>query len=52
MMLYSWQTVTLNGDDKVIKLNDDVLKYIGFINKKSGKKSGTLKRQSELKLVV
>ena len=30
MMLYSWQTVTLNGDDKVIKLNDDVLDGIRY----------------------
>ena len=30
MMLYSWQTVTLNGEDKVIKLNDDVLDGIRY----------------------
>ena len=30
MMLYCWPTVTLNGDDKVIKLNDDVLDGIRY----------------------
>ena len=40
------------NSDEPVKINDDVLKIIGFINKKSGKKSGTLKCQSELKLAV
>lgn len=52
MDMYSWKNDNseFGSKDEPIKLYDDAFKIIGSIDKKSGKKSGTLKRQSELKL--